>query len=91
MMIDELIDLEKVPHMSQAELERRMDDVLELIDEGQSPVMIHSDNGRRLLMFGWKDFFRRFGWLYSHEEKTAIETACREYEEDPDDELGYDC
>ena len=80
-MIGELIDLEKVPHFRQAELERRMDDVLQLIDEGHSPVVIHDNHDRRLLMFGWEDFFRRFGWLYSDKEKAAIEAACAEYEE----------
>ena len=33
-----------------------MDDVLQLIDEGKSPVMIHDRNDRRFLMFGWEDF-----------------------------------
>ena len=86
-MIEERINLESIPHFKQAELERRTDDVLQLIDEGQSPVVIHSNNGRRLLMFGWDDFFRRFGWLYSEEEKAAIDAACREYEESTNDLL----
>ena len=81
MMIGELIDLENIPHIKQAELEHRMDDVMGLIDEGRSPVVIHSDNGHRLLMFSWDDFFQRFGWLYSNEEKAAIEVACKEYKE----------
>ena len=80
-MIGELIGLENIPHIKQAELERRMEAVMGLIDEGRSPVVIHSDNGYRLLMFGWDDFFQRFGWLYSNEEKAAIEAACKEYEE----------
>lgn len=86
-MLKEKLNLEIIPHFKQAELERRMDDVLQLIDEGQSPAMIHDRNGRRFLMFAWEDFFARFGWLYTKEEKAAIEVACREYEENTNDLL----
>lgn len=86
-MLEEKLNLEIIPHFKQAELERRMDDVLQLIDEGQSPVMIHDRNGRRFLMFAWEDYFARFGWLYTKEEKAAIEVACREYEENTNDLL----
>ena len=55
--------------------------MLRLVDEGQSPVVIHDEKDRRFFLFGWEDFFQRFGWLYSAEEKTAIEAACAEYEE----------
>ena len=67
--------------------DRYKDDVLQLIDEGHSPVMIHDRNDRRFLMFAWEDFFNRFGWLYTKEEKAAIEAACREYEENTNDLL----
>lgn len=67
-MLEEKLNLENIPHFKQGELERRMDDVLQLIDEGHSPVMIHDRNDRRFLMFSWDDFFNRFGWLYSKEE-----------------------
>ena len=80
-MIEERINLERIPHFNQSEFERRMDDVLQLVDEGQSPVVLHDSNGRRFLLFGWEDYFRRFGWLYSNEEIAAIEAACAEYEE----------
>ena len=80
-MLEEKLNLDNIPHFKQAELERRMDDVLQLVDEGQSPVMIHDEKDRRFLLFGWEDFFRRYGWLYSAEEKVSIEAACAEYEE----------
>lgn len=86
-MLEEKLNLENIPHFKQAELERRMDDVVQLIDEGQSPVMIHDRNDRRFLMFAWEDFFTRFGWLCTKEEKAAIEAACREYEENTNDLL----
>ena len=81
-MLEEKLNLDNIPHF---ELERRMDDVLQLVDEGQSPVMIHDEKDRRFLLFSWEDFFRRFGWLYSAEEKAAIEAACAEYEENTSD------
>ena len=86
-MLEEKLNLDTIPHFKQAELERRMDDVLQIIDEGHSPVMIHDHIGRCFLMFNWEDFFNRFGWLYTKEEKAAIEAACREYEENTNDLL----
>ena len=86
-MLEEKLNLDNIPHFKQAELDRRMDDVLQLIDEGHSPVMIHDRNDRRFLMFAWEDFFNRFGWLYTKEEKAAIESACREYEDNTNDLL----
>lgn len=50
-MLEEKLNLDNIPHFKQDELERRMDDVLKLIDEGKSPVMIHDRNDRRFLMF----------------------------------------
>ena len=84
-MLEEKLNLDNIPHFKQAELERRMDDVLQLIDEGHSPVMIHDRNN--FLMFAWEDFLNRFGWLYTKEEIAAIEAACREYEETTNDLL----
>ena len=84
-MLEEKLNLDNIPHFKQAELERRMDDVLQLVEEGQSPVVIHDEKDRRFLLFAWEDFFRRFGWLYSAEEKAAIEAACAEYEENTRD------
>ena len=84
-MLEEKLNLDNIPHFMQAELERRMDDVLQLVDEGQSPVVIHDEKDRRFLLFGWEDFFQRFGWLYSAEEKAAIEATCAEYEENTRD------
>lgn len=84
-MLEEKLNLVNIPHFKQAELERRMDDVLQLVDEGRSPVVIHDEKDRRFLLFGWEDFFQRFGWLYSAEEKAAIEATCAEYEENTRD------
>lgn len=86
-MLEELVNLDRLPHFKQAELERRLDDVLLLIDEGQSPVVIHDDKGRRFLMFSWEDYFSRFRWLYTKDELEELERACREYEEDTNDLL----
>lgn len=86
-MLEEKLNLDDIPHFKQAELEQRLDGVLQLIDEGHSPVMIHDRNDRRSLLFAWEDFFNRFGWLYTKEEIAAIEAACREYEETTNDLL----
>ena len=80
-MLEEKLNLDNIPHFKQAELERRMDDVLQLVEEGQSPVVIHDEKDRRFLLFAWEDFFLRLGWLYSAEEKAGSDAACADYEE----------
>lgn len=38
--------------------------VFQLIDEGKSPVVIHMESGNDFLVFGWEDYFERFGIDY---------------------------
>ena len=76
------LDLEKLPQFRESELKNRLDDVFQLIDEGKSPVVVHMDSGKDFLVFGWEDYFERFGCLYTEAEIKAIQEACRAYKED---------
>lgn len=71
-----------LPHFCEAELEKRLEDVFQLIDEGQSPVVVHMNSGADFLIFSWEDFFERFGCLYTEAEIETINAACRTYRED---------
>lgn len=75
------LELEKLPQFQERELKNRMDAVFELIDEGKSPVVIHMESGKDFLVFGWEDYFERFGMLYTESEIEAIQAACRAYRE----------
>lgn len=76
------LDLKKLPQFKESELKNRLEDVFQLIDEGKSPVVIHMDSGKEFLVFGWDDYFERFGCLYTEAEIEAIQEACRAYKED---------
>ena len=76
------MELGGLPYFCESELEKRLEDVFQLIDEEQSPVVVHMNNGKDFLIFSWEDFFERFGCLYTEAEIEAINAACRTYRED---------
>jgi len=75
------LELDKLPQFKESELKNRMEDVFQLIDEGKSPVVIHMESGKDFIVFGWDDYFERFGCIYTDEEIAAIREACRAYRE----------
>lgn len=74
--MENLVSLVKLPHFKQTEFEQQMDAVLQLIDEGNGPVVILDNNNSRFLLFSWNDYFSHFGWLYTKAEIEALEQAC---------------
>lgn len=69
--------LDRLPVVTQEELERDFDAVLEKVQHGMSPVLIRGKDGNDVVMFDWQDYKQRFAALYSEEELEAIEKACR--------------
>ena len=75
------LDCDRLPRFKESELKNRLEDVFQLIDEGKSPVIVHMDSGKDFLVFGWDDYFERFGCLYTEAEIESILEACRKYKE----------
>lgn len=75
------LDFDKLPHFQEKELKTRFDDVFQLIDEGNGPVVVEMENGKQFIVFSWEDYMERFGILHSKEELEAIIKACKESEE----------
>ena len=73
--------LDRLPVVTQEELERDFDTVLEKVKTGMGPVLIRGKDGNDVVMFDWQDYKQRFAALYSAEEFAAIEEACRQAEE----------
>lgn len=86
-MLEELVSLEELSHFMQTELEQKLDAILQLIAEGNGPVVIHDNKNRCFIMFSWSDYFSRFGWLYTKAEIDELEQACRKNEENTHDLL----
>lgn len=76
-----LIDTDIQLTITQKELQNNFDEYLDKAENGISPILIKADNGKDLLLFGWNDYLRRFGSLYTKEQIQEIEEACKNYEE----------
>lgn len=72
-----MVDIEKLPTVTIADMETDLDGILEKVDAGGGPVRILGDNGKSYLLFSWKKYMEQFGCLYSAEELAEIEAACR--------------
>ena len=77
-----LLDVEELITVTRDELEDRLDEILEKIDEGCSPVLIVADGKPDLLLFGWDDYKRRFALLYSQDAWQSIEAELTRHKED---------
>ncbi len=62
---------------TQPEFEQGFDEIMEKVEAGLSPILIISNEGARLLMFEWEDYWKRMGWLYPTGEKERIEEQCQ--------------
>lgn len=67
--------------VTREQVEQELDTVLDIIDGGNSPVLIVSDGESDLLMFGWDDYKERFSLLYQLGELERIEEELRRYDE----------
>ena len=67
--------------VTREQVEQELDTVLDIIDGGNSPVLIVSDGEPDLLMFGWDDYKERFSLLYQPGELERIEEELRRYDE----------
>ena len=70
-------DYSSFPSVTEDEFVKDPDVYLERVNQGDGPFLIHNNDGRKLLLFGWEDYCRRFGTLYPEGEKERIEEACR--------------
>ena len=67
--------------VTREQVEQELDTVLDIIDAGNSPVLIVSDGEPDLLMFGWSDYKQRFSLLYQPGELERIEEDLNRYDE----------
>ena len=81
-------DYSSFPSVTEDEFVKDPDVYLERVNQGDGPCLIHNNDGRKLLLFGWEDYWRRFGSLYPVGEKERIEEACRNTKQDEDEVLG---
>ena len=77
----ESIDLNALYSVTREELIADFDRILDMVVSGCSPILIKADGKPDLLLFGWDDYMKRFGALYSQKEIDRINELCKNYRE----------
>jgi len=72
-----MLDYESLPTVTEDELPKELDSILERVNNGESPFLIRCNRGTDLLLFGWDDYWNRFESLYPPGERERVEEACR--------------
>ena len=54
---------------------------MKLAAECDGPLIIRESDGPDMVLFGWKQYWKRYGSLYEKVEKERIEKLCRAYKE----------
>lgn len=71
-----MLDFQALPTVSENDFADKFDEILSSIDNDGGPFLILGNNGKNLLLFGWEDYWLRFGCLYPDGEKKRIEEEC---------------
>ncbi len=74
--------LSAFPSITQGELEKDFEIILQRIDSGEGPFVIRSVTGNSLVLIGWEDYWNCFGILYTDGERKRIEELCSKISEE---------
>ena len=61
------LDFDSLYSVSREEFQRDFDAILEKVEKGAGPILITDQGLPDLLLFGWEDYWQRFGSLYEPE------------------------
>lgn len=78
-------EISSFPVVTQAEIEKDLDVILDRIERGEGPFVIFGNDGQRLVLIGWADYWNHFGLLYSTGEREGVEDECRRQRESFDE------
>ena len=75
------LDFDSLYSVSREEFQRDFDAILEKVEKGAGPILITDQGLPDLLLFGWEDYWQRFGSLYEPGDREKIEAEIkRKYE-----------
>lgn len=74
-------DISSFPVVTQPEIETNLDMILDRIERGEGPFVIIGNDGQRLVLIGWEDYWNHFGLLYPPGERERVEDECRRQRE----------
>lgn len=79
--LKDLLGIDELYTVTREQIEQDLESVLNLIDDGHSPILITAEGKPDLLMFSWSDYKRRFSILYPSGELEQIEAEMKQYKE----------
>ena len=75
------LDFDSLYSVSREEFQRDFDAILEKVEKGAGPILITDQGLPDLLLFGWEDYWQRFGSLYEPGDREKSEAEIkRKYE-----------
>ena len=73
------VELLYLKTVTERELEENPACYLVRIEQGKGPFLIFADNKPAAILFGWDDYWKRFGERYPPGEKERMEEECEKY------------
>ncbi len=83
--IKDLLGISELYTVTREQVEQELESVLDMVNEGHSPILITADGKPDLLLFAWEDYKRRYSYLYLPGEFERLEEELRRYKEESDD------
>ena len=80
------LNLDELHTITREHFASHFDEVLEMVNNGCSPICIIEDGKNDLLLFDWDDYMRRFSALLSPEDLEVLSQLS-----DPTNEVTTDC
>ncbi len=75
------LDFDSLYTVSREDFQRDFDAILEKVEKGEGPILIMDQGLPDQLLFGWEDYWQRFGSLYEPGDREKIEAKIkRKYE-----------
>ena len=71
------LDFDSLYSVSREEFQRDFDAILEKVEKGAGPILITDQGLPDLLLFGWEDYWQRFGSLYEPGDREKIEAEIK--------------
>lgn len=84
-VMKELLGISELCTVTREQVEQELDTLLNMVDEGHSPILIIDGGKPDLLLFSWEDYKHRFSHLCSTDELERLEEEIRQYREESND------
>lgn len=82
------LDIDSLYTVDRRTLQRDFDLIWDQVENGGGPVLIRDEGEPDLLLFGWEDYWQRYGLFHKPGEREAIESEAKRLYEAEQAEIG---